>query len=490
MPLSTLREGLTGGPPLDVIDFDMCLMASADVLELIRGTAHVVVFSQDVEPGDRKSVRGDHPRGAGRSFRLATGGGGPLGRGLYDSYEGNRSQTTKSAFDMAQYEDFSTAWRDVGTSLANTMAANRILLGMASQKSQKFALPQLKDVVNWSDSMACGRPILRSSATRGAQGGGDGAGIPHRDAETGTALIPAHPGCDAPMDSACYCPVGLRSTRCRARVRQAFQAYQQLLPDHPWTRMLAALLVGAPVKGYRDLSPHRYETYLVWDTAAVRRGVDVDLWVLEPDGNLYVPWLGVISPNGTMSGDSHDNDGYFEGYAMNRFVQAGRYKFYAHLYSDTNKVGPASTWSIAPIRCCRSVRSTRRLSQRLEGEPDAERRAGVLHPHRGRRVLGRALPGVLGCGSERSPLSASPSLAVGVESSVKSEGEITSEQVQTVLRNLSTRVKAPGPGRPLERPPRSARFSTETSETRETYETSEGSPAPVQADNPPTRFPT
>ena len=40
-----------------------------------------------------------------------------------------------------------------------------------------------------------------------------------------------------------------------------------------------------------------------------------------------------------MTGDSHDNDGYFEGYAMNRFVQAGRYKFYAHLYSDTNAVG-------------------------------------------------------------------------------------------------------------------------------------------------------
>jgi len=40
-----------------------------------------------------------------------------------------------------------------------------------------------------------------------------------------------------------------------------------------------------------------------------------------------------------MTGDSHDNDGYFEGYAMNRFVQAGRYKFYAHLYSDSNSVG-------------------------------------------------------------------------------------------------------------------------------------------------------
>jgi hypothetical protein len=30
----------------------------------------------------------------------------------------------------------------------------------------------------------------------------------------------------------------------------------------------------------------------VWDSAAVSRGADVDLWVLEPNGNVYVPWQG------------------------------------------------------------------------------------------------------------------------------------------------------------------------------------------------------
>jgi hypothetical protein len=462
MPLSTLREGLTGAPPLDVIDFDMCLMGSADVLELIRGTAHVVVFSQDVEPGTgnpyAEIIRAVQVDPSASAQVVAA----RWVEAFYHSYEGNRSQTTKSAFDMSQYEDFSAAWRAVGTSLANTISANRILVGMASQKSQKFALPQLKDVVNWSDSMAVrtADPALRAQlAALKAAATAPGFRIAMRN-RNGTD--PSSPWVRRANGLSVLLPSGAAFDAMPSDGPASFQAYQQLLPDHPWTRMLAAHLVGAPVKGYRDLSPHRYETYLVWDTAAVRRGVDVDLWVLEPDGNLYVPWLGVISPNGTMSGDSHDNDGYFEGYAMNRFVQAGRYKFYAHLYSDTNKVGTRVdlVYRTNPLLPFRSLYSPAYpgVSKAKPMPHDVPATFSRIEAGEYSDVRYLAYWDVAPSGS---PLSASPSLAVGAEASMKSEGEITSEQVDAVLRNLNRQVskvskvsRVPdiqlGPPRPLE----------------------------------------
>ena len=339
MTLANLRQALVGLPPLDLLDFDMCLMGSADLLEMMRGTAGVISFSQDVEPGPGnpyEAIIKDIQAAPTSSTRsIAT----RWVDAFHNSYAGNRSQTTKSAFDMSQYDAFSRAWEDVANSLASSMAANRVIIGLASQRSQKFILPQLKDVGNWTDSMLVRttHPELRSrlSALKSAatspgfriisrtRNGTDPSSAWVRRATGLSVLLPSGAEFDA-----------LPSTG-----PGSFEAYRETLPDHPWTRMLAQYLVGAPVRGYRDLAPHQYETYLVWDTVAASRGVDVDLWVLEPDGNLYVPWIGKISPNGSMTGDSHDNDGYFEGYAMNRFVQAGRYKFYAHLYADSNQVG-------------------------------------------------------------------------------------------------------------------------------------------------------
>lgn len=70
---------------------------------------------------------------------------------------------------------------------------------------------------------------------------------------------------------------------------------------------------------------------------------DIDLWVLEPDGNVYSPgFSGTVSPNGDFTADSYPTR-YLEGYQMHRFVQNGTYKFYAFLWTDPNNYGPVYT---------------------------------------------------------------------------------------------------------------------------------------------------
>ena len=79
---------------------------------------------------------------------------------------------------------------------------------------------------------------------------------------------------------------------------------------------------------------------MVWDSAAVSRNADLDLWLIEPDGNLYIPFLGTVTANGALSADSDKDRTYFEGYAMNRYVQIGTYYFYANLFADPQNYQP------------------------------------------------------------------------------------------------------------------------------------------------------
>jgi hypothetical protein len=47
-----------------------------------------------------------------------------------------------------------------------------------------------------------------------------------------------------------------------------------------------------------------------------------------------------------MSSDSQQDETYYEGYMMNRYVQTGRYKFYANLYADPQNHRPVyDLWS-------------------------------------------------------------------------------------------------------------------------------------------------
>jgi hypothetical protein len=72
----------------------------------------------------------------------------------------------------------------------------------------------------------------------------------------------------------------------------------------------------------------------VWDSTAAAKGADLDFVVLEPDGSLYMPFLGTVTPNGHLTPDSYDVSTWFEGYLTKQFVLRGRYRFYAMLFDD------------------------------------------------------------------------------------------------------------------------------------------------------------
>jgi hypothetical protein len=114
----------------------------------------------------------------------------------------------------------------------------------------------------------------------------------------------------------------------------SFTAYQAILSGRPWTQFLQGFLANRSTLQHTDQGTQKFEMYLIWDTVAVRRGADLDVWVLEPNGNLYIPYLGTVTPNGVLSPESFGRNLFYEGWLTNRFVQNGVYKIYADLWTD------------------------------------------------------------------------------------------------------------------------------------------------------------
>jgi hypothetical protein len=85
----------------------------------------------------------------------------------------------------------------------------------------------------------------------------------------------------------------------------------------------------------------RYESYLVWNPAVATSGGDIDFWVLEPSGNLYIPFLGTVTPNGDFTPESAAAGTSYEGWITKRYLQVGHYAFYANLWADPSGLIPA-----------------------------------------------------------------------------------------------------------------------------------------------------
>jgi hypothetical protein len=337
MSLQDVRTALTGAGTIDILDFDMCLMAGYETLEKISGLANFAIFSEETEP-----AAGDPYTGILQALHASpTADSRAVAAMFVDQYHGyyvqsnDRASTTKSAYDLGQFAAFESALNALAGTLKTNIATTRTILGSAAAASQSYQYPMLKDVGNFLDSLKVRTndaallaqiAAVKTQATGGFRVQSQSRNGTDPDAakltrSTGlNILMPGNAGEDRLPDDG---PL-------------SFAAYQSLMSGKPWTQLLAAYLSTATSSASHDQGDDRFESYLVWDDAATAAGVDVDLWVLEPNGNLYIPWMGVVTPNGRLTGESSDAGSSYEGYLTNRFVQAGRYKFYANLYSDPN----------------------------------------------------------------------------------------------------------------------------------------------------------
>jgi len=340
MSLEELRTALNGTGELDLLNFDMCLMGAYETLVKLVGLAKSVVFSEETEPGDGDpyteiiDALQANPGMDGKSLSTV------IADAFHASYAGDASSTTKSAYDMAALTTFETSLATLAGTLTANVSPLASALGTAAAGSQKYGYPQLTDLVDFLDSLnvrtsdntlktqiAAVKTAATASGFRLGNRARNGTRADANPVTRSTGLHVVMPS-KQPFDE-------MPSTG-----PASFSAYSALYAGKPWTTFLAAWLAGGSTTTLVDQGENRYQVYLVWDSAGKTKNVDVDLWILEPSGELYIPFMGTVTPNGLLTGDSQENNVAFEGYVTNRYIEPGQYKFYANLYTDPQSFGP------------------------------------------------------------------------------------------------------------------------------------------------------
>ena len=342
MSIGDLPTALNGVGPISVIDFDMCLMAGYETLVMVNGLTDYVVFSEELVPGAgnpyQELIDGIQANSAADARTIAE----VFADQFHAAYTGNRASTTKSAYEMSSFAAFETALNNVAQTLRANLGVLGTTLGDAAKVSQKYSNEELTDLVNFLDSLRVRTndaglqgeiDALKSEASGGFRVRNrfrNGTGV----SLGGESDVSRSTGLHIVM------PSGVGNDRLADTGPGSFAAYQALFSGKPWTLFLADWLASQTALAFTDQGNARFQGYLVWDSAAVSRSADVDLWILEPSGDLFIPWLGSVTPNGTLTNDSYDDGTFFEGYLTNRFVQNGTYNFYAHLWTDPNDYRP------------------------------------------------------------------------------------------------------------------------------------------------------
>jgi len=342
MPISALRPALSGVDQIDILDFDMCLMAGYETLVMVEGSADYVVFSEETVPGAgnpyREFLDGIQELAAAAPVDVAR----VIVERFHQSYQGNRASTTQSAYDMVGFARFETALDVLAGSLQEDLPSIGSAIRVAAEGSQKFYYRELTDIVDFLTLLKqeIADPTLRAQIDDVVSEATGSFRILNRVRDGSEVSFGAEASVMMASGLHIVMPSGVGEDILTNSGPRSFEEYAAAFMGRPWTEFLADWLAGGDEQTVLDQGNERFEGYLFWNPAAIAEGVDIDLWVLEPSGNLFIPWLGSVTPNGHLTNDSADDGTNYEGYLTNRFVEPGLYKFYAHLYADPSSYTP------------------------------------------------------------------------------------------------------------------------------------------------------
>lgn len=346
MSLSELRSALSPASPIDIVDFDMCLMAAYETVVALRGVARTAVFSEEVVPGEGSDYRQILLTMQQNATASTTQVASSLVDAFFNGYAANlRPSITKSAVNIEGSNALVAATAALATDLSTRLPGSATTISQAIGSAQNFESKFLRDFGDAVDSLRrrSADPTLTSriDAVRAAladpnfvlrnryRSGSSSNANDVRRSRGLTILWPSGTNSDA-LPSAGESSLG---------------AYQQQFPAEPWTNFLGAYLTASSRIPTVDLGANPLQAYLVWSTADFQAGAEIDLVLFEPTGvpsewDIFIPFLGTVSANGQFTPDSFDSELPIEGWTAKRFVTRGKYYFFAWLFDDPADLRP------------------------------------------------------------------------------------------------------------------------------------------------------
>ncbi len=325
MGLGELRSGLkNANTHFDLITFEACLMGGAETLYTVRGLTDYVVFSEaDVLPSGLpftpilSAVRNNPtitPRRFAKTF---------VDRYMA-YYENGSSSATMSAADMSVFNSFVDSWNIFSGVMVNTAEKAPAELSNIIPNVTQFNYPYQRDLGHflallnerYSNNYQLHQIIgeLQSEMS--------GLIFEHQSytgSSFGATDVRNTHGLSVTL------PLGGSQNRLQAKGQSSFDNYKSLYSPLVWTEFLEKWIGGSGGIEVIEQGPNnRLDLALDWGDQ-IETGADLDLWVLEPNGDLFIPYLGTLTPNASFTPSSQESNHPYEEYITNQYVQKGTY---------------------------------------------------------------------------------------------------------------------------------------------------------------------
>lgn len=323
MTLPQLAKGVRdSGVFVDVIDFDACLMAMYEVAYEFLSLADYMVFSEETEPGSGNpydtilAALAADPGMTSREFAVRI-------VECYDAYYASSERSedvTKSAVDMSKVAALHEAMVGAAEAVVADFATVGALIAAAQQNTQKYYYQTNHDLYDFFDYVDTN--LVQGSVKEAAQA--------VKSAVLQTVIANRFRG-DSVADShgiAVYAPN--RNQVSTDEVVNVLASYSALACNQSRGNGWYDAVVAMMESRVQNLYPGGFAFYIEWDTDA-----DVDLYVWEPT-NLYAPWMGQTTPNGTFSADSIVTGTSCEYYVADDYVEPGYYDVIINYYENSS----------------------------------------------------------------------------------------------------------------------------------------------------------
>jgi len=340
MSLPDLAQAVTdAGVHLDIINFDACLMGMYEVLYEFNGLVDYMVFSEETEPGNGDpydtilAALVATPSMSARTLSQT------IVNAYYNYYSDPAVRTegiTKSAVDMSLVGQLHTQVLALADGIVTEYNSISSTVTAAQQQAQAYEYAENHDLYDFADYLATYLTSDYDTKTAAAD-----------IMDTVTSMVVANKTYGSEVaDShgiAIYAPTNNQISSASDDLTSYGQLACNASRASVW---LDAVNVMVDNSGDTDtvLEPGGFAFYVYWQDT----NTDVDLYVIEPSGTAYAPWMGQSTPNGYFSADSIDSGENEEYYAADDYVEAGDYDVMINLYDSSNSSDVVSLYYIDP----------------------------------------------------------------------------------------------------------------------------------------------
>lgn len=347
MSLAQLKNGLAvSGVHLAILDFDACLMAMYEVAYEFSGLTDYMVFSEETEPGTGNPYKDILTALSANPFASSQDVARLMVQKFVASYEGKRTNATKSAIDMSMVPSLHSKIKTLVQLLLSNMNVYAQVLENARTNAQPYSESGYIDLVSFLNGLsglqdnvgATSRELVsfiehqlvveEMHVSAGSSGGIFSTGSVE-DSHGIAVFFPSQS--DITQDDLTFY---------RTLAVNAFS------PN--WAELITAFLQATGnMQAGHEMTVGGFALGVAWFNDAWQPGdADVDIFVFEPDDSLNAPWMGQTTANGFFSSDSADSGDSYETYGTQPHIMKGDYLLIVNYYENGKRDSYANVYSL------------------------------------------------------------------------------------------------------------------------------------------------